>query len=89
MASLAPFQPDELYCVYCHARADGPCATCRAIVCVDCSELTGGAVQHAVVCTECARRGRGAVGLRAWSGVLLLVTAILAGLAALAWLVAR
>ena len=88
MPAATPFQPDNLYCVYCHALADGPCATCGAIICADCGVVSGGAVQIAVVCRQCDRGGRGRVGLRAWSRVLVLLVGLAAGLAALAWLVA-
>ena len=64
--STTPFTPDDIYCVYCHAPAAGPCATCSALICSDCGELTGGSVKKVVVCHKCAKRGRGRVGLDAW-----------------------
>lgn len=84
MSSLSRFQPDDIYCVVCHAPAAGPCATCRKLICADCGELTGGSVKKVVVCHACARRGRGEVGWKAWAALLwpwALVLAILTGLA--------
>ena len=86
MAGLTPFQPDALYCVYCHAPAAGACATCRALVCIDCSVLTGGSVQKAAVCLSCHGEGRGGVGWRAWAPILLPVLAILFLLFTVVWL---
>ncbi len=86
MPSASPFQPDDLYCVYCHAQADGACATCQAIICAQCAVLTGGTVQLAAVCKTCAGQGRGAVGLRQWAPILLLLAAVLAGLLGVAYI---
>ena len=74
MGGLVPFQPDNEYCVYCHAVAAGPCATCHAMVCGDCCEITGGAVKKVAVCVRCARRGRGTVGWRAWAPIVVPIT---------------
>jgi hypothetical protein len=85
--AATPFQPDDLYCVYCHAHADGACATCRAVICADCAVLTGGTVQLAAVCEECAGVGRGQVGLLQWTPILLLLAVVLVGLVGLVGLV--
>ncbi len=69
MTTPAGFEPDDIYCVLCHAPAAGPCATCRALICADCSVLTGGAVKTVAVCTRCHGQGRGVVGWRAWAQV--------------------
>lgn len=85
---LSRFEPDNLYCVLCHAPAAGPCATCRAIICADCAVMTGGSVQLAAVCKPCHRAGRGRVGWAAWwpivrmllvLGVVLVLVALLLG----------
>jgi len=44
--------------------------TCRALICVDCTELTGGAVKTVAVFRPCLDKGRGRVGWRSWAGVL-------------------
>lgn len=76
---LQRFEPDGIYCVYCHQEAAGPCATCAAMICADCGVLTGGAVKKAVVCERCHSQGRGAVGWEAWKGVVKVVAAVLVG----------
>lgn len=81
MSSLQTFTPDDIYCVFCHARAAGRCATCHALICADCAELTGGAVQKAAVCQECAARGEGRVGLREWWSLLSPIVLLLLGMA--------
>ena len=58
MSSTQPFDPDALYCVYCHAVAAGMCATCGALVCGDCAELTMGLTQQRAICSECVRKSR-------------------------------
>ena len=58
MSSTQPFDPDALYCVYCHAVAAGMCATCGALVCGDCAELTMGLTQQRAICSACAGQGR-------------------------------
>jgi hypothetical protein len=54
MAGLAPFQPDQEYCVYCHRPAAGRCAVCHALVCADCSVLKAGLIRPLALCKECA-----------------------------------
>jgi hypothetical protein len=54
MADLAPFQPDDDYCVYCHSPAAGRCAVCHALVCADCSELKDGLIRPLALCEKCA-----------------------------------
>lgn len=66
MTTPASFEPDDIYCVFCHAPASGPCATCQTLICVDCCELRGGAVKTVAVCKRCVEEGRGHVGWRAW-----------------------
>ncbi len=66
MSSLSRFNPDDIYCVYCHAPAAGPCATCQALICADCGSLTGGSVKKVVVCQRCADGGRGEVTGKTW-----------------------
>lgn len=55
MSGLEPFQPDDSYCVYCHAVAAGVCATCGALCCADCVELELGWTQQRAVCRDCLR----------------------------------
>jgi hypothetical protein len=54
MADLAPFQPDEDYCVFCHRPAAGRCAVCHALVCADCSVLQEGLIRPLALCRKCA-----------------------------------
>ena len=75
-------------CAHCGAQAAGPCASCHAPVCGDCSTLTEGGVRVWAICLACeGRRGRSLSG--AWTGLVLWLTAILAGLAFLTWLLGR
>ena len=85
---LSTLRPDADYCVYCHAPAAGPCATCQALVCADCCELTGGEVKKVAVCHSCFRQGAGRVGWAQWSGVLGTVAIVVAIALALLVLVA-
>jgi hypothetical protein len=67
-------------CVHCGARAAGPCASCHAPVCGDCSTLTEGGAQVWAICLACEKRkGRSLSG--AWTGLVLWLAAILVGLA--------
>lgn len=67
MAALDPFQPDDIYCVHCHAPAAGMCADCGALCCGDCVELRLGLTRERAVCRLClaaepetsSKRGRG------------------------------
>jgi len=54
MAGLDPFQPDQDYCVYCHAPAAGMCARCGALCCGDCVELVMGWTTQRAICSNCA-----------------------------------
>ena len=54
----APFTPDDLYCVYCHAPAVGACAGCGALCCADCVELARGVITPRAVCRSCLRAGQ-------------------------------
>ena len=52
------FQPDGIYCAYCHAPAAGACASCKAIVCADCSAVvTGAGGKSWAVCERCDEAG--------------------------------
>ena len=75
-------------CSLCSAEAVGPCARCRAPVCGDCCELSGGGVTTFAVCTRCAARGgahlgRAWLGLLGWIGLLVVALGALGALAAL------
>jgi hypothetical protein len=61
-----PFTPDEIYCVYCHAVAAGPCAICGALCCADCVELVMGLTAQRAVCRSCQQAGRSPADRRAW-----------------------
>jgi len=54
MTGLAPFKPDQDYCVYCHRPAAGRCAVCHALVCADCSVLKKGLSRPLALCKQCA-----------------------------------
>jgi hypothetical protein len=56
MPGLAPFQPDNDYCVFCHRPAAGRCAVCHALICAECAELVPGLSRPLAVCRRCARR---------------------------------
>ncbi len=56
----APFTPDALYCVYCHAPAAGQCAACHTLCCADCVEVVSGFVTPRAVCRSCLRAQPGA-----------------------------
>lgn len=67
MAGLAPFRPDQDYCVYCHKPAAGKCAVCHALVCADCSVLRDGLIRPLALCKECAaNRPRPKLVLLVW-----------------------
>jgi len=59
MTQAQPFEPDEIYCAYCHAVAAGPCAVCGAICCGDCVELVMGLTTRRAVCRSCLEKGLG------------------------------
>lgn len=86
MSSLQEWTPSTLYCVYCHAEAFGPCATCHALICSDCARMSGGSVKKVAVCYRCHEQGHGQVRRGGWWSVLKPVVAIL-GLMAIIWLV--
>jgi len=75
-------------CIHCGAQAAGPCASCRQPVCGDCSTLTEGGVRVWAICVECDRRNGRKLG-GAWRGFLLWLAAILVGLLAVIWILAR
>ncbi len=87
MPATQGFGPDSLYCVYCHAEASGPCATCQALICADCARVTGGTVKRVAVCYKCEERGHGVVSWEAWWPLLRTVLWVVGGLGALALLV--
>lgn len=77
----APFEPDALYCVYCHAPAAGSCATCGALCCADCVDLVPGIITPRAVCTSCIRDGRRPAGRSVFLRALLWAAALAALLA--------
>lgn len=87
MAPLTPFQADYSYCVYCHAKAAGPCAICGALICGDCCELKEGTVKKTAICTSCARKGLGNNSLKSLIPFLLVLAMILGALVLIGWLV--
>jgi hypothetical protein len=85
MTGLTPLQPDDDYCVYCHAPASGRCATCHALVCADCAEIRPGLSRPLAVCRACAdARPRPGRRLLLW---LVLPALVVAGLVCLLLLV--
>jgi hypothetical protein len=78
MPGISPLQPDQDYCVYCHAPAAGRCGTCHALICADCAELAPGLSRPLALCKKCATRPP-AAGLRllGWLVVPALVLAVL------------
>lgn len=84
--ALQPFSPDNEYCVYCHAVAAGPCATCGAICCGDCVDLVMGLTTQRAVCHSCGEQLRTAAGAkrRRWANVGFALI-VLAAIAALTW----
>jgi len=75
-------------CVHCGSEAAGPCASCHAPVCGDCSTLTEGGVRVWAICLECDRR-RGRTLSGAWRGLLLWLAAVFVALAVVTWLLGR
>lgn len=73
--ALQEAHPDHEYCSICGALAAGKCASCRAPVCADCTDLVGGAVRTFAVCHRC--KGDRSLA-RAWGTLLWPVVAILA-----------
>ena len=65
-----PFSPDDVYCVYCHAPAAGPCAVCGALCCPDCVELVMALTVRRAVCTSCLEKGEMPAGHGAWRWIL-------------------
>jgi hypothetical protein len=82
VSSTQPFDPDALYCVYCHAVAAGMCAACGALVCGDCAELTMGLTRHRAICRQCAKQaGRPVERRLSWTMVA--AAALLAAIVAI------
>jgi hypothetical protein len=87
MPGTQEFTPDDVYCVYCHAPASGPCATCGALCCADCVELVMGLTTHRAVCRNCNDENRRPAEARAWPWIGAgLALAVVLGLALLAFL---
>jgi hypothetical protein len=82
--SLQEFSPDALYCVRCHAKAAGQCATCQSLVCADCCEISGGASKRVAVCVSCFDEGRGELTSADWMLVLRPIFVALLGLSLIA-----
>jgi hypothetical protein len=75
-------------CVHCGAQAAGPCASCHAPVCGDCSTLTEGGVKVWAICLACEKRkGRSLSG--AWAGLVVWLGGILVALALATWLLGK
>ena len=66
MTGTQPISPDDVYCVYCHAPAAGPCAVCKALCCGDCVELVMGLTVRRAVCRSCLARGARPADVAAW-----------------------
>lgn len=80
MSGVQSFEPDDLYCVYCHARAAGACGGCGAICCADCVELRLGVSRSAAICQHCLDNGWTSPWTR-WTPRLAVVgAALIAGL---------
>jgi hypothetical protein len=87
MSGLQPFDPDNPYCVHCHAEAAGMCARCGALCCGDCVELRLGLTRHQAVCRLCLA-AEGEVRRRPGRIVIGTLLAILAMVIAWRWLAA-
>lgn len=78
MPGLAPLQPDDDYCVFCHQPAAGRCAVCHALVCADCSVLQDGLIRPLALCEKCAEnRPRPGRVLLMWLLAAIAVLAVL------------
>lgn len=84
MSGLEPFQPDDDYCVYCHAVAAGLCATCGALCCPDCVELEMGWTTQRAVCHACLRE-RGEASPRRRIAPALLAALLFLSIAVATW----
>jgi len=80
MSGIEPFEPDDVYCVHCHAPAAGVCARCGSLCCGDCVELRLGMTRHLAVCRVClaAEGPRDQAGWSSRRGVALVVGLALA-----------
>ena len=73
------------HCVYCGARAVGPCARCQSPVCGDCCVLTEGGTKTYAICLGCDRqRGHSLQG--SWARVIGWLVGPIVVLAVLVWL---
>lgn len=86
MTAVDPINPDDEYCVYCHAPAAGMCAECGALCCGDCVELVMGWTTQRAVCDSCIekREDQGEPLISNYQVMLFVGTAILT-LAVLLW----
>ena len=57
VGGLQDFSADDVYCVYCHARAAGQCGLCGALCCGDCVELVMGLTRRRAVWVGCGAPG--------------------------------
>lgn len=79
MPGLSPLQPDQDYCVNCHAPAAGLCGRCHAPLCADCAELAPGLSRPVALCSQCAAKQPNAGRkLLAWLVVPFVILALLA-----------
>ncbi|MGZ3416725.1 MAG: hypothetical protein ACXWUG_21535 [Polyangiales bacterium] len=74
---------NEPRCAICGGLAAGPCASCKRMVCGDCSVLTEGGVDTWAICVRCDRKkGRslssGWTAIVAWLVLLIGVLGLLA-----------
>ena len=70
-------------CRLCGKTAVGPCARCRTPVCGDCCELTAGGATTFAICLTCVKVGGRSLA-PAYRGLVLWISAIILGLAAIA-----
>lgn len=85
MSTPETFTPDDVYCVYCHAPAAGPCASCGALCCGDCVELVMGLTTQRAVCRSCSEKGHRPAGAWtarriAWAGAVLVAVGVVASI---------
>lgn len=70
----------------CGSVAAGPCASCKKMVCGDCSVLTEGGVDTWAICTRCDRK-KGRSLSSGWSSIVLWLLLLIGLLALMAVLV--
>ena len=69
-------------CSLCGIEAAGPCASCRQLVCGDCSAIVRGGAKIFAVCLRCEPRAESTLRAR-WTGLLLWLAGLLVALATL------